>query len=281
MRLPVIRHTRPEDTAGAPHTVALLALLAALAVLGGCSTAIPTSPADQLRISEMQQDLLETRRRAVMAEVETERLRSELADLRQQLEVARSRAVTAPASTDARPIDDQVTAIELLQPLEETELEEAVVPPPRPQPQAIPPQNGDTVAPGPATPGSAVDAQNLYDQAYALYHERNYARAEELFLSFLGSYGESHLADNALFWIGECRFARGEYSSALQAFGETVDRYPHGNKVADAMLKAGKCLEALQQQSQAIRTYEELQSRFPDSAAARAASERLAALAGS
>ncbi len=261
------------------HSVLRLAASAALicalpAVVGGCASGLTSSSADEQRISQMQQELLEARRRAVMAEVEAERLQSKVDEMHRQLDIARSRATTAPPSTEARPIDDQVTAIELLPAVEETELEEPVVPPPSASPTRQPPAAG-------TSQGSAVEAQKLYDQAYALYHERQYQRAEELFLSFLSSHAESHLADNAMFWIGECRFARGEFSSALKAFGETVDHYPHGNKVSDAMLKAGKCLEALQQQGQAVRTYEELQSRFPDSAAARAAGERLAALGGS
>ena len=240
------------------------------------------------RIRELQRELVEARQRAVMAEVEAERLESKVDSLERELRDARSRAQQAPPARNAGQVIEDVSINETASrtTIEEVELEE---PSPSPTTRATPsPQTTQTTPPStpsstqPPTPagqtissGDDESAQSLYDQAYTLFHEKRYAEAESAFGRFLSRHSDSHLADNAQFWIGESRWARGDFSSALSAFMATVEGYPHGNKVADALLKAGRCLEALGQKSRAVATYEELVTRFPSSAAAISAQERL------
>ena len=49
----------------------------------------------------------------------------------------------------------------------------------------------------------------------------------------------SDLADNALYWSGECRYARKEYAEAIGLFKQVLEKYPQGSKVPDALLKIG------------------------------------------
>ncbi len=91
----------------------------------------------------------------------------------------------------------------------------------------------------------AEDPQVLDDRGYTLFHQKSYDLAEASFRTFLARFPTSDLADNALFWIGESHYAKGDYPAALAAFAETVARFPQGNKVSDALLKAGRCLEQL------------------------------------
>ena len=151
------------------------------------------------------------------------------------------------------------------------------MPPVRP---SEPPAESTPQPPPPAAETNAVDAQALYDQGYALFHQKRYADAETRFRRFLDLYPRHPLADNAQFWIGESRYARGDFASALAAFSATVEQYPDGNKVADAMLQAGKCLESMGQDAEAIATYEAIAERFPDTVVASTAAARLAALRG-
>ncbi|MEJ2085666.1 MAG: tetratricopeptide repeat protein [Acidobacteriota bacterium] len=88
----------------------------------------------------------------------------------------------------------------------------------------------------------------------------------------------TELSDNAQFWIGESRYARGDIRGALAAFRETLQRYPDGNTVPDAMIKEGDCLASLGDRDGARSRYEEVIRRFGSSAAAIMAEERLAAL---
>jgi tol-pal system protein YbgF len=136
-------------------------------------------------------------------------------------------------------------------------------------PIAKAPQGGAET--GPAT-------QALYDRGYTLFHQGRYVDAEASFQRFLQANPTNELADNAEYWIGECRYSRGDLRGALAAFRETVQRYPEGNKVPDALLKAGQCLESLGNVAEARLTYKEVIRRFSGSAAAAVAEERQAKL---
>ncbi len=120
--------------------------------------------------------------------------------------------------------------------------------------------------------------QALYDRGYTLYHQKHYVDAEASFQRFLQAEPHSELADNAQYWIGECRYSRGDMRGALAAFRETVERYPTGNKTPDALLKAGMSLESLGDKEGARNTYQEVLKRFPGTAVSAVAEERLAKL---
>lgn len=248
----------------------------------GCGPAAQPEPTTRPS-EDVQRRLVELEQRAIMGEVESRRLRAEVDRLEKDLREAREQAKrTAPAARPSAPIGDGVGTITLNPVLESADLEEPQVPAPATgsTPQTI----HDTVAVDPAAitgtpvPLTGTSAQQIYDQGYSLFHQRRYSEAEYVFGQALVRHPEHDLADNALFWIGESRYARGDYEAALNAFTATLERYPDGNKVGDAMLKAGKSLEALGRPEGARETYRELRRLFPDSAAAIVAEERLKAL---
>jgi tol-pal system protein YbgF len=154
----------------------------------------------------------------------------------------------------------------------------AVVPPPS---SAAPPAVA-TAPPAPVMAGKGEPAtpavQALYDRGYTLYHQKHYVDAEASFQRFLQAEPNSELATNAQYWIGECRYSRGDMRGALAAFRETVARYPQGNKTPDALLKAGMSLEALGDKEGARNTYQDVGRRFPGTAVAAVAEERRAKL---
>lgn len=248
------------------------------------SVATPVSArADDAKaeVEQLRARVVELRRELVMRDLEIKRLAEELAELRGRSATGgetRPEARTAPTAP-AQPIDDDVNITGLGGDIEEFELEE-------PEPLSLPP--AQAAAPGAAepesAPGTEVPSQpasggeELYDQGYALFHQQKYPEAERAFKLFLTRYPASDLADNALFWIGESRWARGDFAAALESYTTTVEQYPSGNKVPDALLKAGRCLETLGQVARAVRTYEEVVLRFAGSAAAITAEERLEAL---
>ena len=106
-------------------------------------------------------------------------------------------------------------------------------------------------------------ARELYDRGYTLHHQGRYFEAEESFSRFLSEYGDSDLADNAHYWIGESRVARGELQSALAAFRDTIRLHPRGNKAPDALYKTAVLLERLGDLSGAHDSYEGLLSDYP------------------
>ena len=283
--------------------------------LSACSTGLggaqPRSAESE--IARLKEHNLELRRQAAMHEVEISRLRQQLAALEQELSATRqpvSTRSTSPSPTVPPPAasvppaaespsgpvtEPAATGLALLGDVEETDLEDPE--PPTLVAEAPPAERNPDLHNPPATSGAARpktveapphveapptasgdDAQTLYDRGYTLFHQKRYADAEKSFRQYLDRFPGTALADNAHFWIGESRYARGDFSSALRAFSETVELYPDGNKVPDALVKAGKCLEALGQRDRAMDTYREVIDRFGGSVAALTAEERLAAL---
>jgi tol-pal system protein YbgF len=137
----------------------------------------------------------------------------------------------------------------------------------RPNPAPDAPDTSEGAGEGPAT-------QALYDRGYTQFHQGRFIDAEASFQRFLQANPDSELADNAQYWIGECRYSRGDLRGALSAFRQTVERYPNGNKVPDALLKAGQCLEGTGDRDGARVTYQEVIRRFPGTVAATVAEER-------
>lgn len=278
---------RTPDRCGATTLRTTLALTLSAVAWVGCSgapspIAKPQEPSPET--VRLRQRLVDMEQRAIMGEVEARRLKTEVERLEKELAVAQEQALhTAPTAVPARPIGDGIGSITVTPLVESDELEEPEAPA-----ASTDLSTGDLstedlstvpfIAGGTAIPLEGSAAQEIYDQGYSLFHERRYAEAEYVFGQVAARHGSHELADNALFWIGESRYAQGRYADALGAFTATVERYPEGNKVSDAMLKAGKCLEAMGQADRAAATYREVSRLFPETAAAIVAEERLQAL---
>jgi tol-pal system protein YbgF len=244
-------------------TLRLLALLCAFSI--GCSPAL-LSPVEQKEpeSEEMKERILELQRQARVSEVELDRLRRQVAELEARLSGMESPSSVGGSAPPAPVLDDQLPGDGRADeaPIESSD----IAPPPDPEPVAV----SSAMLPG--------DAQELYDRGYTYYHQSLYVDAESAFQQFVGAHPSSELADNALYWIGESRFARADYRGALAAFRETLDRYPEGNKVPDALLKAADCLAHIGDVDGARATYAEVVRLYPASAAAVSAEERRAAL---
>jgi tol-pal system protein YbgF len=96
---------------------------------------------------------------------------------------------------------------------------------------------------GEAGGGSATFAttspEELYRTAYEDYMRGNYDLAAQGFREYLRRWGTTDLADNALYWTGECYDALGNSDEALEVFSEVLERYPASDKAAAAQLKKG------------------------------------------
>jgi len=82
-------------------------------------------------------------------------------------------------------------------------------------------------------------AEGAYKKALSFYNAKNYTKAAAMFEAIAENYPGHDLADNALYWIGECRYTQKDYEGAIAAFERVVRDYPKGSKVPDALLKIG------------------------------------------
>ncbi len=81
--------------------------------------------------------------------------------------------------------------------------------------------------------------KTIYDTALAAYKGGDYDRAVTMFRSVVSNYPGHDLADNALYWEGECFYSQKQFQQAISTFKKVMSRYPQGSKVPDSLLKAG------------------------------------------
>jgi tol-pal system protein YbgF len=119
------------------------------------------------------------------------------------------------------------------------------------------------------------DKVGLYTYAYELYRNGKYAESEAKFAEFLQKYPDVERSDNAMYWLGEIKYAQKDYPAAVVKFQELVDKYPDGNKVPDALLKMGYSYGNISDKDNAVKALQMVVKDYPDSDAARLASQKL------
>jgi tol-pal system protein YbgF len=266
--------------------------LAVAVLLAGCTSTgfggTRSTERSSAEIQELQSRVLELQRQAAVAEVELERLRARVAELETRAGVApppppaaapRPRAETGAPTRSAEPVVE-IEDVGEGEPSHGRPAPPAAPPPAVEEPpsRAAPP-SASRPSPRPVPPAGtgpvSEAAQALYDRGYTLYHQGRYVDAESSFQRFIQAYPDTELSDNAQYWIGESRLARGDDQGALAAFRETVERYPRGNKVPDALLKVGESLAGLGDVEGAREAYREVTRRFAGTTAAAVAEDRL------
>jgi len=113
------------------------------------------------------------------------------------------------------------------------------------------------------------EARRDYDAALALVKAKQHEKAIDGLSAFLVRYPDHPYANNAMYWRGECFYAKGDYARAAQEFEGLIARFPVGTKVPDAMLKLGMTQNKLGQNDRAEKTFAQLRERYPNSQAAR------------
>lgn len=127
----------------------------------------------------------------------------------------------------------------------------------------------------PAPAALAQDPSTVYYAAYSDYIKENFDLAIEGFRQFIRSFPDSGLADNSLYWIGECYYAKKKFPEAISTFNELLAKYKDGDKVPAATLKKGYALVELGRQAEGIAILKELISRFPLSEEASLAGQKI------
>jgi len=133
-------------------------------------------------------------------------------------------------------------------------------------------------APPPPVAGSAPSPNTLYTSAYSDFSKGNYPLAIQGFQEYAERYPDAELADNAMYWIGECYFSQGSYKSAVDAFDAMLETYPKSDKAAAANLKKALAFVQQNQIGQGIEQFRFVTANFPGTDEARVASDRLQAL---
>jgi tol-pal system protein YbgF len=138
-----------------------------------------------------------------------------------------------------------------------------------------PPAAAERQNPPPAPVQTGLSPQEVYNTAYADYLKGNFDLATDGFKIYRDSFPDSPLADNALYWIGECSFSQKKYIEAVDAFNELILNYPQSDKIAAAYLKKGLALTELGRADEALVVFKLLISKYPLEEESRIAQEKI------
>jgi tol-pal system protein YbgF len=126
---------------------------------------------------------------------------------------------------------------------------------------------GAAAAPTFTPPPAGADgrsAKDLYEVAYGLLLQQDYAAAEAGFEDFLRRFPNDALAGNAQYWLGETHYVRGNYKASAGAFLKGYQAYGRSSKAPDSLLKLAMSLDRLGQRDAACSSYGELTVKFPN-----------------
>ncbi len=120
-----------------------------------------------------------------------------------------------------------------------------------------------------------VDPQKLYDGAYLDLTKGSYDLAITGFTSYLKYFPETELAGNSQYWLGECYYAKKNYTRAAIEFHKVLENYSTGAKVPSALYKLGLSLIELKSTNQAEKYLNELMEKYPNTQEAKLAEQKL------
>lgn len=116
-----------------------------------------------------------------------------------------------------------------------------------------------------------------YEDALKAFNNRKYETAMRTFQSLLDRGVSEDMRDNCIYWIGECQFALGKYSAAIENFKEVL-KFRQSEKKADAQFMLAQCYDKLGQKQKAKEAYEQVVKNYPMSKNVKRAKARWAQL---
>jgi len=113
--------------------------------------------------------------------------------------------------------------------------------------------------------GQADGPSALYNRAFSLLKQEKYANSQVMFEQFLSAHPDHKLAGNAIYWLGETHYVRGEYGDAAQIFAQAYQKYPNSAKAPDNVLKLGMSLAGAGKKDEACIALKQVEVEHSDS----------------
>jgi len=140
---------------------------------------------------------------------------------------------------------------------------------------AAQPAVGQPPAGAPSGAGPAPSADTLYSNGLRDITSGKYDLARQEFQDYLKYYGETDLASNAQFYLGEIAYSQKNYDQAVTEYDHVLTNYPKSFKLAPAHLKKGMALIELGQKTAGVRELRDVVKRFPGTEEERRARAKL------
>jgi len=125
------------------------------------------------------------------------------------------------------------------------------------------------------TAAPPVSADVLYSNGLRDISGKHYDLATQEFQDYLKFYGDTDLAPNAQFYLGEVAYSQGQYQVALDYYNKVIDNYPKNNKLAAAHMKKAYCLSETGQKAAAIRELRTVVKTYPGTDEAKRSAAKL------
>jgi len=134
-----------------------------------------------------------------------------------------------------------------------------------------------TIPPGGPAPSGPppASADVLYSNALRDINGKHYDLATQEFQDYMKYYGDTDLASNAQFYLGEVAFMQNQYQVALDAYNRVIENYPKSFKTASARMRKGLCLAELGQKASAVRELRAVVRLYPGTDEAKRAAAKL------
>ena len=123
--------------------------------------------------------------------------------------------------------------------------------------------------------GPAPSADTLYSNGLRDITSGKYELARNEFQDYLKYYGDTDLASNAQFYLGEIAYTQKNYDQAVQEYDKVLSNYPKSFKLAPARLKKGMALIELGQKNPGVKELREVVKRYPGTEEERRARAKL------
>ena len=178
-------------------------------------------------------------------------------------------------------LDQKLTDIQNTLQNVDSKLASPAAPPPTASapPTAMNPPSGNvpTIPPGGPAPSGPppASADVLYSNALRDINGKHYDLATQEFQDYLKYYGDTDLASNAQFYLGEVGFMQGQFQVALDAYNRVIENYPKSFKTASARMRKGYCLAELGQKASAVRELRAVVRLYPGTDEAKRAAAKL------
>jgi tol-pal system protein YbgF len=136
-------------------------------------------------------------------------------------------------------------------------------------------------SPGPGAPSASASgpppasADVLYSNGLRDINGKHYDLATQEFQDYLRYYGDTDLASNAQFYLGEVAFMQNQFQAALDAYNKVIENYPKSFKTASARMRKGFCLSELGQKASAVRELRAVVRIYPGTDEAKRAAAKL------
>ena len=138
---------------------------------------------------------------------------------------------------------------------------------------SLPTNGGGSVPAGAGGPPPSADT--LYSNGLRDITSGKYDLARSEFEDYLKYYGDTDLASNAQFYLGEIAYSQRQFQQSVSEYDKVLTNYPKSFKLAPARLKKGMALLEMGQKSQAIKELREVVKRYPGTEEERRARAKL------